>query len=91
MVKDFGLGDKLDLSELLVGVTDNGNPNVLDDYLSFSFTATNTVISVSSSGNVADASSIDQTITLENTLLGGGMGNAADIIQDMLTNQQLVA
>lgn len=91
IVKDFGLGDKLDLSELLVGVTDNGNPNVLDDYLSFSFTATSTVISVSSSGNVADASTIDQTITLENTVLGGGMSNAADIIQDMLTNQQLVA
>ncbi|MGA4320880.1 retention module-containing protein [Ectopseudomonas hydrolytica] len=91
VVKDFGLGDKLDLSDLLVGVSDSGNANVLDDYLSFSFTATNTVISVSSSGNVADASTIDQTITLENTLLGGGMGNAADIIQGMLDNQQLVA
>nr|WP_024308650.1 retention module-containing protein [Pseudomonas sp. P818] len=91
VVKDFGLGDKLDLSELLVGVSDSVNPNVLDDYLSFSFTATSTLISVSSSGNVADASTIDQTITLENTVLGGGMSNAADIIQDMLTNQQLVA
>lgn len=91
VVKDFGLGDKLDLSDLLVGVSDSGNANVLDDYLSFSFTATNTVISVSSSGNVADAATIDQTITLENTLLGGGMGNAADIIQGMLDNQQLVA
>ncbi|WP_417706369.1 retention module-containing protein [Pseudomonas sp.] len=91
VVKDFGLGDKLDLSDLLVGVSDSGDANVLDDYLSFSFTATNTVISVSSSGNVADTSTIDQTITLENTLLGGGMGNAADIIDDMLTSQQLVA
>ncbi|WP_196474015.1 retention module-containing protein [Pseudomonas chaetocerotis] len=91
VVKDFGLGDKLDLSDLLVGVSDSGDANVLDDYLSFSFTATNTVISVSSSGNVADTSTIDQTITLENTLLGGGMGNAADIIDDMLNSQQLVA
>jgi hypothetical protein len=40
---------------------------------------------------VANAASIDQTITLQNTLLGGGMGSAADIIQGMLDNHQLVA
>ena len=92
IVKDFGNGDdKLDLSQLLVGVSDASNPNVLDDYLSFSFTASDTVISISSSGDVANAASIDQTITLQNTLLGGGMGSAADIIQGMLDNHQLVA
>ncbi|SDP86505.1 T1SS-143 domain-containing protein/type I secretion C-terminal target domain (VC_A0849 subclass), partial [Ectopseudomonas guguanensis] len=92
IVKDFGNGDdKLDLSQLLVGVSDASNPDVLDDYLSFSFTASDTVISISSSGDVANATSIDQTITLQNTLLGGGMGSAADIIQGMLDNHQLVA
>ncbi|ERI53905.1 hypothetical protein N878_13560, partial [Pseudomonas sp. EGD-AK9] len=89
IVKDFGVGDNvLNLSELLVGVSDPSDANVLDDYLSFSFTATDTVISVSSTGNVADASTIDQTITLENTILSGG--NAADIIQGMLDSNQLV-
>ena len=85
----FGSGDSLDLSQLLVGVDDPTDATELDSYLSFAFTSTDTVISVSSSGNVMDAGAVDQTITLENTVLSGD--NVADIIQGMLDNNQLVA
>ena len=89
VVMGFGSGDSLDLSQLLVGVDDPTDATELDSYLSFAFTPTDTVISVSSSGNVMDAGAVDQTITLENTVLSGD--NAADIIQGMLDNNQLVA
>lgn len=90
IVKDFGNGDdKLDLSQLLQGIDGPATADVLSQYLSFSIDAdaNTSVIHIASAGN----GTVDQTITLENTVLGGGMSNAADIIQDMLTNQQLVA
>ncbi|MDN5516922.1 MAG: type I secretion C-terminal target domain-containing protein, partial [Pseudomonas sp.] len=80
--------DKLDLSQLLQGVTDAGSADVLTQYLSFDFVSDpgSTVINVASAGS---GTPVDQTITLENTVLSGG--NAADIIQGMLDNDQLVA
>ncbi|AVO55178.1 retention module-containing protein [Ectopseudomonas mendocina] len=89
IVKDFGNGeDKLDLSQLLQGVTDPGSADVLTQYLSFDFVSEpgSTVINIASAGSGAP---VDQTITLENTILSGG--NAAEVIQGMLDNDQLVA
>ena len=89
IVKDFGNGeDKLDLSQLLQGVTDPGSADVLTQYLSFDFVSEpgSTVINIASAGSGAP---VDQTITLENTILSGG--NAAEVIQGMLDNNQLVA
>ncbi|QSL92004.1 retention module-containing protein [Ectopseudomonas toyotomiensis] len=89
IVKDFGNGaDKLDLSQLLVGVSDPASADVLTQYLSFDFVSDpgSTVINIASAGGGAP---LDQTITLENTILSGG--NTADIIQGMLDQNQLVA
>ncbi|QMV61427.1 retention module-containing protein [Pseudomonas berkeleyensis] len=89
IVKDFGNGeDKLDLSQLLQDVTDSGSADVLTQYLSFDFVSEpgSTVINIASAGSGAP---VDQTITLENTILSGG--NAAEVIQGMLDNNQLVA
>ncbi|WP_322978177.1 retention module-containing protein [Pseudomonas sp. C11] len=96
VVNDFDLegGDKLDLSQLLVGVSDPNDADALSQYLSFDFASDpgSTVISVSSSGNVGNADGVDQTITLANTLVGGGAGSStADIIDSMLDKHQLVA
>jgi len=89
IVKDFGNGaDKLDLSQLLVGVSDPASADVLTQYLSFDFVSDpgSTVINIASAGGGAP---VDQTITLENMILSGG--SAADIIQGMLDQNQLVA
>ena len=89
IVKDFGNGaDKLDLSQLLVGVSDPASADVLTQYLSFDFVSEpgSTVINIASGGGGAP---VDQTITLENTILSGG--SAAEVIQGMLDNQQLIA
>ncbi|WP_206409004.1 DUF5801 repeats-in-toxin domain-containing protein [Ectopseudomonas oleovorans] len=89
IVKDFGNGaDKLDLSQLLVGVSDPASADVLTQYLSFDFVSDpgSTVINIASAGGGAP---VDQTITLENTILSGS--NTADIIQGMLDQNQLVA
>ncbi|APU29984.1 hemolysin-type calcium-binding protein [Ectopseudomonas alcaliphila JAB1] len=89
IVKDFGNGaDKLDLSQLLVGVSDPASADVLTQYLSFDFVSEpgSTVINIASAGGGAP---VDQTITLENTILSGG--NAAEVIQGMLDQNQLVA
>lgn len=89
IVKDFGNGeDTLDLSQLLVGVSDPASADVLSQYLSFDFVSDpgSTVINIASAGGGAP---VDQTITLENTILSGG--STADIIQGMLDQNQLVA
>ncbi len=60
---------------------------MLTHYLSFDFASEpgSTVINIASAGN----GNVDQTITLENTVLSGG--NAAEVIQGMLDHNQLVA
>lgn len=90
MVRDFNAaeGDVLDLSALLVGVDDPTDADALSQYLSFDVTDTSTVVSVSSSGQVAAAAKIDQAITLENVVLPGG--DAGSIIQGLLDNHALV-
>lgn len=89
IIKDFGNGaDKLDLSQLLQGIDGPASADVLTQYLSFDFVSDpgSTVINIASAGGGAP---VDQTITLENTILSGG--NTADIIQGMLDQNQLVA
>lgn len=89
IIKDFGNGaDKLDLSQLLQGIDGPATADVLTQYLSFDFVSDpgSTVINIASAGGGAP---VDQTITLENTILSGG--NTADIIQGMLDQNQLVA
>ncbi|MDH1341765.1 retention module-containing protein [Ectopseudomonas oleovorans] len=89
IIKDFGNGeDKLDLSQLLQEIEEPATADVLTQYLSFDFVSDpgSTVINIASAGGGAP---VDQTITLENTILSGG--NTADIIQGMLDQNQLVA
>ena len=89
IVKDFDLDDdKLDLSQLLQGIDGPASADVLTQYLSFDFVSDpgSTVINIASAGGGAP---VDQTITLENTILSGG--NAAEVIQGMLDQNQLVA
>ncbi|HEY9023675.1 MAG TPA: type I secretion C-terminal target domain-containing protein, partial [Burkholderiaceae bacterium] len=83
-------GDKLDLRDLLVGEhSDAGN---LANYLHFTSSGGNTVISISSSGafngsNYATAT--DQTITITGVNLTTP-GTDAQIISDLLTRNKLV-
>ncbi|ARU88001.1 hypothetical protein B9K09_08485 [Pseudomonas sp. M30-35] len=91
VVHDFSVaeGDALDLSSLLVGVVDSSSAAELSAYLSFAPSGSDTQINISSSGHVADAGSIDQTVTLANVTLSGG--DSASIIQNMLDNHTLVS
>ncbi|HKX44861.1 MAG TPA: Ig-like domain-containing protein [Burkholderiaceae bacterium] len=83
-------GDKLDLRDLLVGEhSDAGN---LANYLHFTSSGGNTIISISSSGafngsNYATAT--DQTITITGVNLTTP-GTDAQIINDLLTRNKLV-
>ncbi len=88
VVMDFGADDALDLSHLLVGLSDTDDADELSQYLSFDFISEpgSTVINVASAGS---GTPVDQTIILENTILSGG--NAAEVIQGMLDHNQLVA
>ncbi|MGX5219853.1 retention module-containing protein [Pseudomonas segetis] len=91
VVRDFNMadGDALDLSSLLVGVVDHSSAAELSAYLSFAPSGSDTQINISSTGQVADPGSIDQTVTLANVTLSGG--DSASIIQNMLDNHTLVS
>ncbi|MBJ7264751.1 MAG: type I secretion C-terminal target domain-containing protein, partial [Burkholderiaceae bacterium] len=77
-------GDVLDLKSLLINETDG----TLSQYLNFSKDGNNTVIQVSTTGNVAGG--FDQKIVLENVdLTNNGANNTAAIIDDMLKKGKL--
>ena len=81
-------GDILDLMHLLVGETSGS----LANYLHFSTSGTDTVISISTSGGYSGGYSsgqTDQTITLSGVDLVGGRTDV-QIIQDLLKNGNLV-
>jgi Ca2+-binding RTX toxin-like protein len=80
--------DALDLSDLLDGETEG----TLDQYLHFAQSGSDTVVYVKSDGGInADGSNADQVITLQNvTDLGAGVQTDADIIQQLLANNQLI-
>ncbi|SDG97832.1 type I secretion C-terminal target domain (VC_A0849 subclass), partial [Pseudomonas benzenivorans] len=64
VIKDLNLGqgDRIDLSDLLQGENDAN----IDDYLQVVTTATETVLQVSSTGQLNAGGSADVTVTLEN-------------------------
>ncbi|MBT9595805.1 MAG: tandem-95 repeat protein, partial [Vitreoscilla sp.] len=81
-------GDILDLRDLLVGETSGS----LSNYLHFSTSGTDTVISISTSGGYSGgytSGQTDQTITLSGVDLVGGRSDV-QIIQDLLKNGNLV-
>jgi len=90
VVKDFGNGnDKLDLSDLLQG--EGADDADLSDYLNVSLDGADTVIRVSTSGNLAtDGSGFDQMITLEGVDLTGGVSDQNQLIDDLIAAGKLV-
>ncbi|SFG95419.1 VWA domain-containing protein, partial [Neptunomonas qingdaonensis] len=80
--------DVLDLSDLLQGETDT----TLDQYLHFEESAGNTVVYIKSDGGIdATGSNADQVITLNGvTELNAGVQTDADIILQLLDNNQLI-
>ncbi|GAA3987356.1 hypothetical protein GCM10022279_07960 [Comamonas faecalis] len=94
VVKDFGMGgadangkDKLDLSDLLQDV-DAGSD--LTQYLHVEQSGSDTVIKVSSSGNLASGGAgADQVITLEGVDLVAGGTDQHDIINALIAQSKL--
>uniref|UniRef100_UPI0035627C93 type I secretion C-terminal target domain-containing protein n=1 Tax=Neptunomonas sp. TaxID=1971898 RepID=UPI0035627C93 len=80
--------DVLDLSDLLQGETDT----TLDQYLHFEESAGNTVVYIKSDGGInTTGSNADQVITLNGvTELNAGVQTDADIILQLLDNNQLI-
>jgi len=82
-------GDKLDLRDLLVG-ENNGN---LSNYLHFSLSGSDTVVSISTTGAFSSGFSngaVDQTITLNSVNLVGSFTTDQQIIQDLLQRGKLL-
>lgn len=95
VVLDFGqtVGDRdvLDLSDLLDFSGAPSSGNLLGSYIDMSFAGGNTLIEVSSTGNLGSTGP-DQTITLQGVDLSvGGSLSTASIIDDMLGNGTLAA
>lgn len=93
-ITDFGNGvDKLDLRDLLQGEMGEGVGANLENYLHFEAVGSDTVVHISSSGGFSggyNSGSEDQTITLQNVDLIGGLSNDQQIIQNLLDNQKLI-
>jgi len=95
VIKDFGLGgadpnghDKLDLRDLLVG---EENSSDLSQYLNFFYDGTNTIIRLSSMGNLAgDGTGFDQIITVEGVDLTNGVSVQNQIIENLKTAGSLL-
>jgi surface adhesion protein len=91
-VADFengATGDKLDLRDLLVGDSSTN----LSNYLHFSTSGGNTVISISTTGAFSSgfaSGSVDQTITLSGVNLVGAFTSDQQIIQDLLQRGKLL-
>jgi hypothetical protein len=83
-------GDKLDLRDVLIGES----TGTLTNYLHFSTSGGNTVISISTTGAFASgfsAGAVDQTITLNSVNLIGSFTTDQQIIQDLLNRGKLIA
>ena len=95
VVMDFGQTagdmDALNLSELLDFSGTANSANLLGSYIDMSFSGGNTLVEVSSTGDLG-SSGADQTITLAGVdLSAGGSLSTADIIDNMLGNGTLAA
>ncbi len=83
--------DVLDLSELLDFSGTANSTNLLGAYIEMSFAGGDTLIEVSSTGDLV-SSGADQSITLQGVdLSGGGMLSTADIVDNMLGSGALAA
>jgi len=89
VIKDFGNGnDKLDLSSLLHGEESAGD---LGQYLNFSFDGTDTVLKVSTTGDLdANGSNYDQLITLEGVDLVGSATDQHQLALDLIAAARLL-
>ena len=86
-IKDFQVGDVLNLKDLLQG--ESSNAASLDNYLHFNFENNSTVISVSTNGQ-ANAGVVDQKIVLENVdLTAGNTLTDLQVIQNLLSNNAI--
>jgi T1SS-143 domain-containing protein len=95
VVMDFGQTagdmDALNLSELLDFSGTANSANLLGSYIDMSFSGGNTLVEVSSTGDLG-SSTADQTITLVGVdLSSGGSLSTADIIDNMLGSGTLAA
>jgi len=91
-ITDFTVGnggDKLDLSDLLVGET--STKESLDNYLNFeAVTGTNdTLVHINKDGNIGSGD-VDQTILLQGVDLASGGQSDQAIIQQLLDNNNLL-
>ncbi|MBD9415081.1 retention module-containing protein [Pseudomonas sp. PDM16] len=84
--------DVLDLSQLLTGLSDNPNGDELSSYLTFSFNATSTTISVDSNG-AEGGSSVDMTVLVDGVDLSSAAyyssADTATVINGMLEDHSL--
>jgi uncharacterized repeat protein (TIGR01451 family) len=89
-------GDILDLSDLLTGGTPalGSSPSALQltNYLNFSQSGANTVLTIDANGSTGGAS-VSHTVTFQNTNLFTqfGAANSQDLIANMQTANQIVA
>ena len=82
-------GDVLDLGDLLVGESHLGTAaGNLDQYLHFSTVNGNTILQISTTGNISV--SHDQIIVLQNVDLTNGFTNDQQIISNLLAQQKLI-
>jgi len=102
IIKDFGMGgadpngkDVLDLRDLLIGEEAPGSD--LAEYLNITREGTDTVIRISTTGDLQSAGTpggvvtgFDQVITLENVDLTGGMTDQNQIINNLITQGKLL-
>jgi len=79
--------DRLDLRDLLIG-EENGD---LTQYLNITFTGGNTVINVSTTGNLlANGTNFDQRITLNAVDITGGITDQQQLINDLISKGALL-
>ncbi len=101
-ITDFNFGgtdDKLDLRDLLIGEL-GATAAVLDNYLHFELVGADTVLHVSSAGGFGDNNNIGggapvpgsetQTIVFTGVDLTSGFTTDQQLIQDLLTNKQII-
>jgi len=93
VIKDFGMGgsdpngqDVLDLRDLLQGEEYSSD---LTHYLNFSFDGTNTILNVSSTGDLQTLG-WNQTITLEGVDLIDGLTDQNQIINKLIMDAKLM-
>jgi len=79
-------GDKLDLSDLLVGETKTN----LDNYLNFESLNGDTLVHINKDGDFANGGQVDQTILLKGVDLASGGVSDQKIIDDLLGGNNLL-